>query len=320
MNQDNFIYQIKNFEKIFAKNIISTSDNSAEPFFAKAAKEFIEKLREEIDFSEYKNLDIVKSFIEVDEEGQTRIYLQHEEDLPLLPANGIEIFIANEIYISWFALTHSHYYIGDDFSHFSKKDNNEVKWDYSEIDEAIRDIKDSLDFPTKMIEISWGKKRIASGFWSRKTKEFRLVRWVRPIVFLQKLFFFWMRKKEEKVFYVDWKKEIKNAKKVTKDDILQKLENFLKGKISRKELAEWARHIKKLYQEHKLIYDAPQLEDAIYAISFADANINNLAKQQKKALKNSLAEGILISFEEYSDALSEKEIEKMINWLKEIKE
>jgi len=203
MNKNNFLYQLKNFEKLFAKNLRSTNKNSVDEFFVEIAKEFISKLRKEIDFSQYKNLDTEMSFIEVDEEGQTRIWLAHKNKLESLYSNGIEIMISNEIYIDWFGQTHSHYAIVGNYLFFDRNLKDEGKWEYSEIGDAVKDLKDSLSFSTKIIDITWNGKSVAGGIWDRKRKEFGLVREIRPILFLQRLLIFWVKKKE-KVFYIDW--------------------------------------------------------------------------------------------------------------------
>ncbi len=197
MSEDNFFHQLKNFSKLFARNLTPTPQNSVEIIFATNSINFIQALKNNINFEKYKNLDIEMSFIEVDEEGQTRIFLAHKNKLLELNMNGIEIFISEEIYIDWFGQTHSRHDIQTD----------------RELNKAIKIIKDNLDFPSKIINISWRGQNLAGGIWRKERRDFDMVKYFRPLIFVKKIFL--RGKNKTKIFYVDWK-PADNNKQITK--------------------------------------------------------------------------------------------------------
>lgn len=318
-----FANQLDNFEKIFEKNLISTEENSVEIFFVEIAKEFIRKLRKNNDFKNYENLDLDDSFIEVDSEGQTRIFLKHKENLKT-NLNGIEIYISYEISVDFFGETHSHWAVVGNKFYFDEKwkddervdVSKEEKWEYSEIDDAVSEL--NLYYPTKILKISWNEHSIASGVWDKKINRFHIIKYIRPIIFLKRLFMPWI-KKEQEAIYIDWKPKVENQRTITKKEILEKLRDFLEHKISRKELVVWAKNIDDLYEKQKIKFEYYELDSTIYAMMEAEAGIDRLVKKIKRAKNKSLEKGVLISFEEEDYDLPKNGVENMIKWLEKLK-
>ncbi len=310
---EDFLFTFKNFEKIFKKYLISDENNSVCESFAEASKDFIVKLRKEINFSLYENLDKEQSFIEVDNEGRTRIFIAHKKTPEGLNSKGIGIFISDEIYIDWFGKTHSHYVVIGNYLFFDRNLKEEEKWDCSEINDAVFDLKNTLDFPTKIIEITWRDKVIASGVWDKKRREFNMVRNVKPILFLQRILPFLIRK-QEKIFYIDWKKKKENIQILSCEEVIEKMENFLQDSIGRKKLADWAKGVSTKYEQEKLVYEKPELDDLIFALTLAGGGIESLSKIQKSKSEKSQMIGVLL--EEYDDNLSKDDVEKIIKWIR----
>ena len=132
---------------------------------------------------------------------------------------------------------------------------------------------------------------------------------------------FWKKKRKE-VIYIDWGLQKPNAIKITKQDVLTRCTDFIQGKTSRKDLAKWAKDLQVKYRKHEVVYEYPELDDAIYALAFADGDIYALKKAQGKVAKNNfstLSEAVLIMFDIGNDNLSENEMLKMIDWLENMK-
>jgi len=145
--------------------------------------------RKKVNFEDLENFDPENSFIEVSDEGQTRIYLHHKKDLGL-QLNGIEIFITDEITIEFFYENHRHFAVVGNNSYFvdSKKVNkNEEKWDYSEIDDAVNLLSDSLHSTIKLVRVTWNSHVIKSGFLGVSEKGLSFAKFFRPIVFIQRI-------------------------------------------------------------------------------------------------------------------------------------
>ncbi len=310
---EDFLFALKNFETLFAKRLAPTEQNSVDEFFSTVSKDFVKTLREKIDFSAYKHFDKEMSFIEVDDEGQTRIFLAHKETLPFLNNNGIEIFIGKEININWFAEFHHHYTVIRNDS--SADAIAEEKYEYSEIGQAVKDIKSTLDFPFKIVRTSWEGKTLRISAGNLASNDYLGAHLVRPIVFLKQLLFFW-KSKETEVFYVDFGLEKEFEKIVSKKDILEKLELFVESKISRKELADWARDVIEDYRLLKTRFEFPDFDDVFVALSLADeADINKTHRKIGKT-KSAKAKELKILFGEYGENFSKEEARAIMRRIK----
>ena len=203
---ETFNYALNNFENIFAENLTPTKENSVDIFFVEIVKEFVGKLRKEVDFEKLENLDNEASFIEVTDDGLARIYLPHKKDLGL-QLNGIEIFITDKITIDFFYEAHEHFVVSGNKKYFidSKKVNKEEKekWKYSEIDEAVRVLKNSLNGITKISRVTWKGHLLSSGILDEREKKISTTHLFRPIIFIKRLFQPWIQKKEE-IISVKW--------------------------------------------------------------------------------------------------------------------
>ena len=132
-------------------------------------------------------------------------------------------------------------------------------------------------------------------------------------MFLQRILPFLIRK-QEKIFYIDWKKKKENIQILSCEEVIEKMENFLQDSIGRKELADWAKGVSNKYEQEKLVYEKPELDDLIFALTLAGGGIESLSKIQKSKSEKSQMIGVLL--EEYDDNLSKDDVEKIIKWIR----
>ncbi len=57
-----------------------------------------------------------------------------------------------------------------------------------------------IDFPSKILRITWRNKVIATGIGDRKKNDFTMTRFFKPIILLQRIFLFWVKKKGKVVY------------------------------------------------------------------------------------------------------------------------
>ncbi len=310
-NED-FIFALNNFEHIFASHLFSSEENSVDEFFAEVSLDFVKLLRKEINFKKLQNFDKENSVIEVDDEGQCRIELAHKEKLEYLPQNFIEIFIGGgEIMIDLFGITHIHFAVAGNNLYFDKSKKDEDKYEFSEIDWAVESLREAMEFPTKISLTACRGKKVSGTFYNRVDKKTYPVHFLN---FCQRLKCLFGGKKEE-VFYIDWQPQFAYEKVLSKTEILQKLTDFLENKISRQKLADCAVDIFNAYDEHRINYEHPDFDELVYALTFADAGINEVLDNQK-VVHSEMAKRIFSIFEEKSENLSKEEVKKMVNWLK----
>lgn len=213
MLREGFTYQLRNFETLFAERLVSTEENSVDEFFAEIAKEFIQELQD-FDFQKYRQLDDELSFIDVDEEGQTRVMLAHKntprKKLSKWHIQGVEIELGGIPIINWFGVTNSSFAVVGNHAYFSHgrfpgggRSEEEEKWDYSEIESVARAVKDNLENGTRIKHVSWKGRVRYSGVWSYEHQEFQMFPRSRLMLKLKQLL---SRKHQavEEVVSIDW--------------------------------------------------------------------------------------------------------------------
>lgn len=301
-----FIDQLKKFDIFFSEKLKSTEDNSVDEFFVNIAQEFISKINIQVDFEKCKNLDFEQSFIEVGDEGETRIFFKYKKELATY-FNGIEIFIDHEVSIDFFGETHQH------FAVVGNHTTGENKWEYSEIDDAVKILTSTFHFPVKILLVTWKQYTLSSGVWNYKHHRYEVVRFIPILYFLKRFFQPWIKKKT-KLICVDWEYDIENQKVLTKDEVLKKLEQFILNEISYSELCDWAGEINQKSKDRVLRYEDCEIEDCIVALILSESDMPS--RYINREICSELGIKVLIVLEEWKYNLTQTEMKNMIAMLK----
>lgn len=209
-----FLDDLRNFETAFAQNLTSTDENFVKPFYAEVSEEFVGKLAG-LDWEAYRGVDLEESLVDVDSEGVTRIVIAHchmsQERESKWFRRGIEIIIADEITIDFFAVFQTCFAVVGVPTYFhlieggttEREDEDEPKWEYSEIDEAIQKLSDNFENGTRIKRISWREEIISQGIWEHDTQEYWMVPLFQPRLRLKMAFA--REEPREEILSLDWK-------------------------------------------------------------------------------------------------------------------